>query len=181
MARIAVYSQERPDLKVTKVTSSKPGLIVAEAKPMTAEEAKQLKIEKGYLVFVELKPGMPLGNFHEELVVHTDHPKQPEVKVSVGGKHVRPDQRDPRAAADARRHEPGGGLQGPDADRPRRHGDAFQGGAEAREAERGHRRGTTRSRHEGPISDDRHRAARHGRRQMWATSCSRPTTPRPAR
>jgi hypothetical protein len=84
-ASFAVYSQERPDLKVTKVATSKPGLIVPEVKPMTPEQAKQLKVEKGYMVTVEIKPGMPLGNFHEELVVHTDHPKQPEVKVSVGG------------------------------------------------------------------------------------------------
>ncbi len=85
-AKFAVYSQQKPDLKVTKVTSSRPGLIVAEAKPMTAEEAKQLKVDKGYMVFVEVKPGMPVGNFHDELVVHTDHPKQPEVKLSIGGK-----------------------------------------------------------------------------------------------
>ena len=85
-AKFAVYSQQKPDLKVTKVTSSRPGLIVAEAKPLTADEAKQLKVDKGYMVFVEVKPGMPVGSFHDELVVHTDHPKQPEVKLSIGGK-----------------------------------------------------------------------------------------------
>ncbi len=84
-AKFAVYSQERPELKVIKVVSSKPGLIVAESKPMTPQEAKQLKVEKGYMVTVEIKPGMPLGNFHEELVVTTDHPKQPEVKMTIGG------------------------------------------------------------------------------------------------
>ena len=84
-SKFAVYSQERPELKVIKVVSSKPALIVAEFKPMTPEEAKQLKVEKGYMVTVEIKPGMPLGNFHEELVVTTDHPKQPEVKMTVGG------------------------------------------------------------------------------------------------
>ncbi len=85
--KIAVYSKERPDLKIPKITSSRPGLIVAEVKPMTPEEAKQLKIEKGYTVAVVVKPGMPLGDFHDELVVHTDHPRQPELKISVGG-HV---------------------------------------------------------------------------------------------
>lgn len=85
--RFAVFSKERPDLKVPKVTSSRPGLIVAEVRPMTPEEVKPLKIEKGQMVTVEIKPGMPLGDFHDELIVHTDHPKQPEVKISVGG-HV---------------------------------------------------------------------------------------------
>lgn len=84
-AKIAVYSKERPDLKLTELTSSKPGLIVADAKPMTEEEAKSLKITKGYLVTVTVKPGMPLGTFHEELIVRTDHPKQSEIKVSVHG------------------------------------------------------------------------------------------------
>jgi hypothetical protein len=84
-SKFAVYSQERPELKVIKAVSSKPGLIGAEFKPMTPQEAKQLKVEKGYMVTVEIKPGMPLGNFHEELVVTTDHPKQPEVKMTIGG------------------------------------------------------------------------------------------------
>jgi hypothetical protein len=89
-ATIAVYSKQRPDLKVTKLTTSKPDLIVAEAKPMTPEDARRLKVEKGYLVTVTIKPGMPLGDFHEELVIETDHPKQPEVRVSVGGKTFGP-------------------------------------------------------------------------------------------
>src|SRR5262249_9472507 len=85
LMRLAIYSKERPDLKVQKISSSRPGLIVAEAKPLTAEEAKQLKVEKGYTVIVEIKPGMPLGIFHDELVLYTDHPKMPEVKLPVGG------------------------------------------------------------------------------------------------
>jgi hypothetical protein len=84
-ARFLVFSQERPELKVLKVETSKPDLIVGQAQPMTSEEAAMVKVTKGYRVDIEVKPGMPLGNFHEELVVHTDHPKQPEVKVSVGG------------------------------------------------------------------------------------------------
>jgi hypothetical protein len=33
---------------------------------------------------------MPLGPFREELIVKTDHPKQPEVKLTVAGKMVGP-------------------------------------------------------------------------------------------
>jgi hypothetical protein len=84
-AKFFVYSKESPDLKITKITTSKPDLIVAEVQPMKPEEAKQLKVDKGYTVTVEVKPGMPLGSFHDELVVHTDHPKAPELKISVGG------------------------------------------------------------------------------------------------
>jgi len=58
-AKFFVFSKERPDLKVTKVTTSKPDLIVGEIKPMTPEEAKQIKVEKGFTVDVEVKPGMP--------------------------------------------------------------------------------------------------------------------------
>jgi hypothetical protein len=87
---IAVYSQDRPDLKVTKVTSSKPDLIVATVKPLTPEMAKPLKVEAGYEILIEIKPGMPQGQFLEELVIRTDHPKRPEVRVSVGGKVIGP-------------------------------------------------------------------------------------------
>ncbi len=81
----AVYSQERPGLKLLKVTSSKPDLIVATYRELKDEEKKQLKAPRGYMVDVQVKPGMPLGNFHEELIVETDHPKQPITKLSVGG------------------------------------------------------------------------------------------------
>ncbi len=84
-AKFAVYSEERPGLKVLKVTSSKPDLIVAQTRELTADEVKQLKITRGTMVMVEVKPGMPLGLFHEELVIHTDHPKQPQTRMSVGG------------------------------------------------------------------------------------------------
>jgi hypothetical protein len=82
---IAVFSPDRPKLKLTKLTTSKPGLIVAKSMPMEAKEAQSLKAEAGYRVTVEIKPGMPLGRFQEELVIQTDHPNQSEVKVVVLG------------------------------------------------------------------------------------------------
>jgi Protein of unknown function (DUF1573) len=88
--RIAVYSQDRPITKVTKVKTSRPAQIVAEYRPMTPDETKQLKIEAGYSVSVEVRPGMPVGQFHEELLIETDHPKRSEVKVSVGGNVIGP-------------------------------------------------------------------------------------------
>jgi hypothetical protein len=89
-ANLAVFSPDRSGLKLTKLATSKPGLIQAHATPMTPEEARQLKTEAGYKVTVEIKPGMPQGAFHEELVIQTDHPKQPEVKVSMTGTMIGP-------------------------------------------------------------------------------------------
>ncbi len=84
-ARIAIFSRDRPDLKVTGIATSKPGLLVADVKPMPEADAKQLKAEKAQVITVTIKPGMPLGRFDEEMVIHTDHPKEPEIKVSVLG------------------------------------------------------------------------------------------------
>ena len=77
-------------MKVTNVVTSKPNLIVAEARPLKPDEAKQLKVEAGYNITVEIKPGMPVGQFHEELIIETDHPKRSEIKTSIGGKVTGP-------------------------------------------------------------------------------------------
>ncbi len=84
--KVAVASPDKRDLKITKLTSSKPGLIVAEQQPLTESECKDLKIEAGYRVTINAKGGLPLGAFREELVIGTDHPQQPEVKLTVTGK-----------------------------------------------------------------------------------------------
>ena len=39
---------------------------------------------------MEVKPGMPLGAFKEELVIETDHPLRPLVKVTIAGKATGP-------------------------------------------------------------------------------------------
>jgi hypothetical protein len=84
-ARIAVFSIDRPETKITKVTTSRPAYIVAQATPLTPEDAKFFKVKHGYRVDVEVKPGMPIGQFHDEIVIQTDHPRQSEQKVSIGG------------------------------------------------------------------------------------------------
>ncbi|HZW29291.1 MAG TPA: DUF1573 domain-containing protein [Isosphaeraceae bacterium] len=89
-ARIAVFSPDRPGLKLTKLSTSRPDLIVAQAAPLSPEEAKPLKAEAGYRVTVEIKPGMPEGAFQEELVIQTDHPKQPEVRLALVGRMIGP-------------------------------------------------------------------------------------------
>ncbi|MGP0069876.1 MAG: DUF1573 domain-containing protein [Isosphaeraceae bacterium] len=84
-ATLTILSPDRPGLKLTKIVNSNPGLIVAETKPMTPEELAELKVKSGYHLAIELKPGMPLGPFREELVIQTDHPDMFETKVTVGG------------------------------------------------------------------------------------------------
>ncbi len=84
--KIAVSSPDKRDLKITKLTSSKPGLIVAEQQPLTEAECKELKIETGHRITINAKAGLPLGAFREEIVIGTDHPQQPEVKLTVTGK-----------------------------------------------------------------------------------------------
>jgi hypothetical protein len=87
---IAVFSMDRPRTKVTKVTSSKPDFLVAKPEPMTPEEAKPLKVDQGYKITIEIKPGMPQGHFQEELLIQTDHPKRPLMKLTVGGSVIGP-------------------------------------------------------------------------------------------
>ena len=84
-ASLTMVSPDRAGLKVTQVTSSKPDLIVAEVKPWTPEEIKAHRVRSGFHVVVEVKPGMPLGAFREQLVFRTDHPRQRELKVTVAG------------------------------------------------------------------------------------------------
>jgi hypothetical protein len=90
-AQLAVSSPDKPDFKVTKAVSSKPGKIDVKVSPLTDEDRKQLKIkEGGYRLDVAVKPGMPLGPFRDEVVIETDHPKQAETRLTVFGKVVGP-------------------------------------------------------------------------------------------
>ena len=89
--RIAVFSMDRPDMKIKKVSTSRPALIVATQEPLSESDRVQLKVPKGgYRVDVEVKPGMPLGTFQDELVIETDHPLRPVVKVTIAGKTTGP-------------------------------------------------------------------------------------------
>ncbi len=74
---IAVYSPDRPDLKLLKVTSTNPTMIAVSTRPMPADEAKQMKIDgQATLIEVTLKPTGHLGSFAEEVMVETDHPQK---------------------------------------------------------------------------------------------------------
>jgi hypothetical protein len=87
---VKVVSPDRPDLKLTRVASSRPGLIVARARPMTSAELEGLKVKSGYLLTVEVKPGLPPGRIAEEVLVETDHPNRPSLKIPISGRAVGP-------------------------------------------------------------------------------------------
>jgi hypothetical protein len=83
---IAVYAPEHPEMKLTKISTSKHNLIVVKKTPLTADDLKSLKAAKGgYRLDIEIKPGMSLGNFREELVVETDNPDQSKVQATLAG------------------------------------------------------------------------------------------------
>jgi hypothetical protein len=89
-ATLTIISPDRPELKLTRIATSKPGLIVVEVQPMTAEELGQKKVKSGYNLTVEIKPGMPLGRFTEDLMIDTDHPKRPGMKLTIAGNAIGP-------------------------------------------------------------------------------------------
>lgn len=84
-ASFALYSPERRPFKVTKITTSKPGQIVAKPIPLTEEESAQLNTTGGYRLEVRIEPGMPQGNFREQIVFETDHSDQPRFEMTLTG------------------------------------------------------------------------------------------------
>jgi hypothetical protein len=84
---LALYSKDRPQTKVLKATSSRPKDLTVDFEPLEKKDAQQLGAEEGgYKLTFHARPGLPLGSFREEVILTTDHPKQPEVKVTVVGK-----------------------------------------------------------------------------------------------
>ena len=84
-AKFAVFSADRPETKIVELTTSRPDFFVTKLDALTADECKQLKVTSGTRVNVTMKPGMPLGRFLDEIVIKTDHPLMPELKMSIGG------------------------------------------------------------------------------------------------
>jgi hypothetical protein len=83
--RVAIFAPDRPELKLTKISTSRPDLLFAQPAPLTPDECESLKIKAGYRLNLEIKPGTALGTFRDEVVVQTDHPLQSEVRLIVAG------------------------------------------------------------------------------------------------
>jgi len=82
---IALFSPERPDLKPTKITTSKPDLIVVKEIPLMPAESAQLKAKGGYRLDIQFKPGMAQGNFRDSVVIETNHPDEPKLELTLTG------------------------------------------------------------------------------------------------
>jgi hypothetical protein len=89
-AKIAMFSVDRPDLKIKNLSTTRPEFLVPQVRSLTPEECKQLKVKGGLQVTVEMKPGMPLGRFQDELVMETDHPLKSEVRMKIVGNTTGP-------------------------------------------------------------------------------------------
>jgi hypothetical protein len=81
---IAVFSKDRPETQILKAASSKH--VAVKWEPMSAEDLKAIDNAGGTKLTVDVKSSLPLGFFREEVVLTTDHPKQPELKLTVTGK-----------------------------------------------------------------------------------------------
>lgn len=99
---LVIYTSDYPQLKVTKVSSSKPEYIETSVQPLSEDERQKIMDQRaqfnqkepifGHKVIVSLKPGMPVGLFSEEVSISTDHPnpKQGPLKVLLSGKMTGP-------------------------------------------------------------------------------------------
>jgi hypothetical protein len=88
--KFAVYSLDKPDLKITEIASSLPEYITADQTDLPEAICKEIKAKAGRQVTLTFKRGLTLGTFLEELVVKTDHPKEPELRFTLNGKIVGP-------------------------------------------------------------------------------------------
>jgi len=92
---VAVFSSDFPEMKVTKITSTKPEFIETTVEPLSDDERLRLQQKEtifGHKVIITLKPGMPVGLFNEEVSITTDHPdpKQGPIKILLSGKMTGP-------------------------------------------------------------------------------------------
>jgi len=80
-----VYSLDKPDLKVLSITTSRPEFISAEQKPLSEQARKEIKTDQGVEVRLNVNTDRGPGRFFEELVLKTDHPSEPEIRLSLTG------------------------------------------------------------------------------------------------
>ncbi len=87
--RAALGSADRPDFKIKSLRTSRPELLKATFRPMPDEDRSSFEaIKGGYRIDVELLPTSDLGVFSEEVIVETDHPLVPEVRLVAAGKRT---------------------------------------------------------------------------------------------
>lgn len=86
----ALFSPEKSDLEMTGYKSTRPQF-VAEHRPLTDEERKELKLtEGGHKVTIKLEPGLPIGKFTDEVQIFTNHPAAPVQTLTFQGRILGP-------------------------------------------------------------------------------------------
>jgi hypothetical protein len=105
---LTLTSHDRPDFRVLGVRSSRPELLEASFRPASPEGSPEGGAAGGYVVEVTFRSPAQVGPFREELVVTTDHPRKPELRVPVTGEREGPIVATPRRLRITSR-PPGGG------------------------------------------------------------------------
>ena len=80
-----IYSKDRPDLKITHLSSDSPRQLAVQSRPMNAEELAAFEIKQGIALELTLKPTGELGTFRHEVLVQIDHPDKSEIRLNVAG------------------------------------------------------------------------------------------------
>ena len=83
-------SPDRPNFKITGVTSSRPELLEASIAAIDASQAAQYRVTAGQQVIIQVKRSRSVGPFSEELLIKTDHPQRPELRINVIGRLMGP-------------------------------------------------------------------------------------------
>lgn len=88
--KVVIFSQDRPGTKITRLETQNKALIALASRPMTAEELASFKVQAGTIIDITLKTTDRLGAFKEEVLIETDHPQKPEVRLNVTGRVTGP-------------------------------------------------------------------------------------------
>ena len=88
--RIALSSPGRPGTTVRSLAWSRTDLLTVTARPLPEHRLKALRVGAGHEVDIELKSGTAPGLFHDEVVITTDHPSRPELRLPVWGRVIGP-------------------------------------------------------------------------------------------
>ena len=88
--KVALFSKDRPGMKITRMNCLNKDLIQLGLAPMTSAELAGFKVEAGWVIEVTLKPTDKLGAFKEEILIETDHPEKPEVRLFATGRITGP-------------------------------------------------------------------------------------------
>ncbi|WDI42807.1 DUF1573 domain-containing protein [Bremerella sp. P1] len=83
-AKVLSFKEDAFEIKDLSITGSQSELLTATQRPLTEEELKQSNgALAGYLVEVEVKPGLPLGTNRHTIVAHTTSEFAPELEIPV--------------------------------------------------------------------------------------------------